>query len=101
MSWTAADIPDQTGRVAVVTGANGRSRSGDSAGACWQGRARDHVLPASIARRLKAGERPLADRFDDVAVLFADLVDFTPMSEKLAPEKVVAILDRLFSEFEQ
>src|SRR5450631_2047707 len=23
MSWTAADIPDQTGRVAVVTGANG------------------------------------------------------------------------------
>ena len=23
MSWTAADIPDQTGRIAVVTGANG------------------------------------------------------------------------------
>lgn len=59
-----------------------------------------NVLPASIARRLKSGERPLADRFDDVAVLFADLVDFTPMSEKLLPEEVVAILDRLFSEFD-
>ncbi|MGI8518280.1 MAG: adenylate/guanylate cyclase domain-containing protein [Acidimicrobiia bacterium] len=59
-----------------------------------------NVLPMSIARRLKAGERPLADRFDDVAVLFADLVDFTPMSEKLSPERVVAILDRLFSEFD-
>jgi protochlorophyllide reductase len=23
MAWSAADIPDQTGRVSVVTGANG------------------------------------------------------------------------------
>ncbi len=59
-----------------------------------------NVLPASIARRLKAGERPLADRFEEVAVLFADLVDFTPMSELLTPEEVVALLDGLFSEFD-
>jgi class 3 adenylate cyclase len=59
-----------------------------------------NVLPASIARRLKAGERPLADRYEDVAVLFADLVDFTPMSEKLTPEEVVEMLDGLFSEFD-
>lgn len=59
-----------------------------------------NVLPASIARRLKAGERPLADRFEEVSVLFADLVGFTPMSEKLTAEEVVAILDGLFSDFD-
>jgi class 3 adenylate cyclase len=59
-----------------------------------------NVLPASIARRLKAGERPLADRFEEAAVLFADMVDFTPMSEHLTPEEVVEMLDGLFSEFD-
>ena len=59
-----------------------------------------NVLPASIARRLKSGERPLADRFEEVAVLFADMVGFTPMSEHLSPEEVVEMLDGLFSEFD-
>ncbi|HEX2155068.1 MAG TPA: adenylate/guanylate cyclase domain-containing protein [Acidimicrobiia bacterium] len=59
-----------------------------------------NILPAPIARRLKAGERRLADRVDDAAVLFADLVDFTSLSEQLAPEDVVALLDGLFSEFD-
>lgn len=59
-----------------------------------------NVLPSMIARRLKAGERPLADRFEDAAVLFADLVGFTPLSEQLTPEDVVGLLDGLFSEFD-
>jgi class 3 adenylate cyclase len=59
-----------------------------------------NVLPASIARRLKDGERPLADRFDEVAVLFADLVGFTRMSEQLSPEAVVELLDDLFTQFD-
>jgi class 3 adenylate cyclase len=60
-----------------------------------------NVMPASIARRLKNGERPLADRFDEAAVLFADLVGFTPMSEQLPPEAVVELLDDLFSSFDE
>jgi class 3 adenylate cyclase len=59
-----------------------------------------NVLPASIARRLKNGERPLADRFEKAAVLFADLVGFTPMSDKLTPEAVVELLDDLFTHFD-
>jgi class 3 adenylate cyclase len=59
-----------------------------------------NVLPASIARRLKAGEQPLADRFEEAAVLFADLVGFTPMTERLMPEDIVGMLDGLFSEFD-
>ena len=59
-----------------------------------------NVLPATIAQRLKAGERPLADRFEEVAVLFADLVGFTAISEHLTPEEVVDLLDGLFTEFD-
>lgn len=59
-----------------------------------------NVLPGSIARRIKAGEHRIADRFEQPAVLFADLVDFTPMSEQLSPEQVVALLDELFSGFD-
>lgn len=60
-----------------------------------------NVLPASIARRLKAGETPLADRFEEVAVLFADMVGFTSLSERLTPEEIVQLLDGLFSEFDE
>jgi len=59
-----------------------------------------NVLPASVARRLKDGEHPLADRYEEAAVLFADLVGFTPMSEQLSPEDVVELLDDLFSRFD-
>jgi class 3 adenylate cyclase len=60
-----------------------------------------NVLPASTARRLKAGEEPIADRFDEVAVLFADVVDFTPISEALSPDETVEMLDRLFTSFDE
>ncbi|MEO7117661.1 MAG: hypothetical protein ABIZ34_01680, partial [Candidatus Limnocylindrales bacterium] len=39
-----------------------------------------NILPAAIAHRLRQGERIIADRIDDMSVLFADVVDFTPMS---------------------
>jgi class 3 adenylate cyclase len=60
-----------------------------------------NVLPASIAARLKQSQGVIADGFDDVTVLFADIVNFTPLSEGIAPEAVVQILDELFSAFDQ
>jgi class 3 adenylate cyclase len=59
-----------------------------------------NVLPASVARRLKAGEEPIADQFGDVAVVFADVVDFTPMSETMTPDETVELLDDLFTRFD-
>jgi class 3 adenylate cyclase len=59
-----------------------------------------NVLPASIARRLKTGEEPIADHHEEVAVLFADVVDFTTISERHAPEEVVQLLDTLFTSFD-
>ncbi len=59
-----------------------------------------NVLPASIAERLKGGESPIADHFDDVTVLFADIVGFTEMANKASPDQVVRILERLFTAFD-
>jgi class 3 adenylate cyclase len=59
-----------------------------------------NVLPDAIAARLEAGERPLADSFDDVTVLFADLSGFTPLAASLPAEQVVVLLDEVFSRFD-
>jgi class 3 adenylate cyclase len=59
-----------------------------------------NVLPAPIAARLKRGEAVIADRFAEVTVLFADLVDFTRRSQETSPERVVRLLDDLFSAFD-
>ena len=59
-----------------------------------------NILPGSIAARLKASPERIADQFVAASVLFADVVDFTPRSESLAPAEVVGLLDRLFSHFD-
>lgn len=60
-----------------------------------------NVLPAEIADRLSTEQRQsIADQHPEASVLFADVVDFTPMSGRLPPSEVVGILDRLFSEFD-
>ena len=59
-----------------------------------------NILPGSIAERLKASPKTIADQFAAASVLFADVVDFTPRSEQLSPAEVVETLDRLFSHFD-
>jgi class 3 adenylate cyclase len=59
-----------------------------------------NVLPAPIAARLKHGEGVIVDRFDDVSVLFADIVGFTALSARTSPESLVAMLDDLFTRFD-
>jgi adenylate cyclase len=59
-----------------------------------------NILPRSIADKLKAQTQPIADQFGAASILFADVVDFTPWSERLAPATVVGYLDHLFSRFD-
>lgn len=59
-----------------------------------------NILPRSVAERLKVGESPIADRVDEVTVLFADLVGSTALAERVSPDALVMFLDRLFSEFD-
>jgi adenylate cyclase len=59
------------------------------------------IMPPSIASRLKSGaEARVADRIDDLSVMFADLVGFTEASHELPPDDVVAYLDGLVRSLE-
>jgi class 3 adenylate cyclase len=56
-----------------------------------------NILPAPIAERLLAGERVIADSFEEVTLLFADIVDFTVMSGRLSAREVVDLLNEVFN----
>jgi guanylate cyclase len=60
-----------------------------------------NVLPEEIAQRLQSDPNAIADHFDDASILFADVVDFTPLSDRLDAREVVALLDRLFTSFDE
>jgi adenylate cyclase len=59
-----------------------------------------NILPRSIAERLKAATQTIADDFASASILFADVVDFTPLAQRLPAVEVVGILDHLFSHFD-
>ena len=60
-----------------------------------------HMMPVQIAERLKNNPaRVIADRLDNVTILFVDIVDFTRRSTRLSPEELVSFLNRIFSEFD-
>jgi len=60
-----------------------------------------NVLPASIARKLKQQTGIIAEGFEDVSVLFADLVGFTALSARLAPKDLIDLLNTVFSSFDE
>ena len=106
----AADLPDSfvatfdilnivavsfVAMLLLVTFARGRDAA--------QARVEDlllNVLPAEIAERLQSDSTSIADHFDDASILFADVVDFTPLSSRLDAREVVGLLDRLFTTFD-
>lgn len=60
------------------------------------------ILPHAIARQLEINpEQIIAEKFDSLTVLFADIVSFTSRSKGLNPEEVVGRLDQVFSTFDQ
>lgn len=59
-----------------------------------------NILPEPIALRLKKGERLIADRFERATVIFADLVNFTPMSGQMSADALVNMLNHVFSGFD-
>ncbi|MEW5870200.1 MAG: adenylate/guanylate cyclase domain-containing protein [Chloroflexota bacterium] len=60
-----------------------------------------NILPEPIAERLKAQEKVIADSFEAVTVLFADIVDFVRLSAQVSPQELVKILNEIFSYFDE
>jgi class 3 adenylate cyclase len=59
-----------------------------------------NVLPELVARRLKHSDGVIADAYPEATVLFADIVNFTTLAERLGPEQLVELLDRVFTRWD-
>ena len=59
------------------------------------------IFPQAIAERLKVSQDVIAERSDEVSVVFADITGFTPIAERLPAEEVVILLDEIFSAFDE
>lgn len=60
-----------------------------------------NILPTPIAKRLKDGETVIADEHNDTAILFADIVGFTTISEHITPDMLVKNLNKIFTHFDK
>ena len=68
-----------------------------------------NILPADIVDRLRerdaklnvTGETHISDEFDEATILFADIVGFTALSQTMTPAELVAMLNGIFTEFDE
>jgi class 3 adenylate cyclase len=61
-----------------------------------------NILPSDIADRLKSEpSKAIAEGFDSVTVLFADIVGFTELSARVSPLVLVNLLNEVFSAFDR
>lgn len=59
-----------------------------------------NILPRETAAALKEQEGVIADHYECASILFADVADFTSMSDRLKPHEIVELLNGLFSHFD-
>lgn len=59
-----------------------------------------NILPAPIAARLKNNDMRIADSYENVSILFADLVGFTKLSANMPAAELVELLNQIFSHFD-
>jgi class 3 adenylate cyclase len=59
-----------------------------------------NILPSPIADRLRNGEQLIADRFDDVTLMFVDIVEFTQLSASMSAHELVGVLNEVFTVFD-
>src|ERR1700733_942746 len=59
-----------------------------------------NILPKEISDRLKAEQRTVADHYNAASILFADVVEFTPMAATMSPLQLVDLLNEVFQCFD-
>ena len=61
-----------------------------------------NILPQAIATQLKQHpNQTIAETFDQVTVLFADIVSFTEFAAAVPPQDLVSLLNRIISDFDR
>lgn len=60
-----------------------------------------NILPKSVVSRVGRERGAVAEGYDMVSVLFADIVGFTTFAESVTPNRLVALLDNLFTRFDK
>ncbi|HEY9653435.1 MAG TPA: adenylate/guanylate cyclase domain-containing protein [Coleofasciculaceae cyanobacterium] len=60
-----------------------------------------NILPEPIAKQLKQNPGAIAEQFNEVTIMFADIVGFTPLSARLKPIELVNLLNQIFSTFDR
>ncbi|MEK6222162.1 MAG: adenylate/guanylate cyclase domain-containing protein [Chloroflexota bacterium] len=61
----------------------------------------DNMLPKQIADELRVEKKTTAKQYKEASILFADLVGFTSMSEEMTPTEMIALLNEIYSKFDQ
>jgi adenylate cyclase len=59
-----------------------------------------NILPIEISNILKGEYRTIADQYDEASILFADVVQFTPLARSMSPMELVGLLDEVFMCFD-
>jgi adenylate cyclase len=59
-----------------------------------------NILPSEIAQTLKNESRTIAEQVEQASVLFADVVNFTPMSASMSATELVELLNEVYSHFD-
>ncbi|HET6822241.1 MAG TPA: adenylate/guanylate cyclase domain-containing protein, partial [Anaerolineales bacterium] len=59
-----------------------------------------NILPKDIAELLKKKPDSIAEQYSEASILFADVVNFTPMSSQMKPIELVELLNQVFSQFD-
>ena len=60
-----------------------------------------NILPRKVAAQLKHDPHAIAELHGEVTIVFADIVDFTPLSLRLHPLELVRLLNDVFSAFDE
>jgi class 3 adenylate cyclase/CHASE3 domain sensor protein len=59
-----------------------------------------NILPKDIVELLKKKPDSIAEQYSEASILFADVVNFTPMSSQMTPIELVELLNQVFSQFD-
>ncbi len=59
------------------------------------------IVPDDVAKRMRQGEKNIADTFSDVTVMFANLDGFSRLSEIFSPQETIGLLNEIVISFDE